>query len=244
LPPLQEQLARVRNQLTALAGRLPTQGVSETFDLDSLTLPQDLPVSLPSRLVEQRPDVREAEAQLHAASANVGVAISNELPQFSLTAAVGAAATGFASLPGTGIWSIAGSASQTLFDAGTLLHKKRASVAALDQAAAQYRGTVIRAFQNVSDALRALQADADALAAQDAAERSAFASLELARRQFHADTIDYLTVLLAERAWQQARISRIQIEGIRYADTVALFQALGGGWWHRSDTNLQRATTR
>jgi NodT family efflux transporter outer membrane factor (OMF) lipoprotein len=218
--------------------------VSETFDLDSLTLPQDLPVSLPSRLVEQRPDVREAEAQLHAASANVGVAISNELPQFSLTAAVGAAATGFASLPGTGIWSIAGSASQTLFDAGTLLHKKRASVAALDQAAAQYRGTVIRAFQNVSDALRALQADADALAAQDAAERSAFASLELARRQFHADTIDYLTVLLAERAWEQARISRIQIEGIRYADTVALFQALGGGWWHRSDTNLQRATTR
>jgi|ERR1019366_2775887 outer membrane protein TolC len=96
--------------------------------------------------------------------------------------------------------------------------------------------------QNLSDALRALQSDADALAAQDAAERSAFASLELARRQFHADTIDYLTVLLAERAWEQARISRIQVEGNRYADTVALFQALGGGWWHRSDATLQRAT--
>jgi NodT family efflux transporter outer membrane factor (OMF) lipoprotein len=235
LPPLQKQLAQVRNQLTALAGRLPSQEVSETFDLDSLRLPQDLPVSLPSQLVEQRPDVREAEAQLHAASADVGIAIANQLPQFTITGAIGMTATGFATLPGTGVWSIAGSAAQTLFDAGTLLHKKRAAVAAFDQAAAQYRSTVIKAFQNVSDALRALQSDADALVAQDAAERSALASLELARRQFHADTIDHLTVLIAERTWQQARINRVQAEGNRFADTAALFQALGGGWWHRTD---------
>lgn len=239
VPPLQKQLAQVRNQLTALSGRLPSQEMGETFDLDSLALPHELPVSLPSRLVEQRPDVRVAEAQLHAASADVGVAIANQLPQFSITGALGTTTTGFGTLPGTGVWSVAGSAAQTLFDAGTLLHKKRAAVAAFDEAAAQYRSTVIRAFQNVSDALRALESDADAVVAQNAAERSAFASLELARRQFHADTIDNLTVLIAERTWQQARINRVQAEGNRYADTAALFQALGGGWWHRTDVTPQ-----
>lgn len=235
LPPLQKQLAQVRNELAALAGRLPSQDVSETFDLDSLRLPQELPVSLPSALLAQRPDVRLAEAQLHAASAEVGVAIADELPRFEITAALGKVTSGFPILPGTSVWGIAGSAGQTLFDAGALLHLKRAAVAAFDETAAQYRSTVISAFQNVSDALRALQADADALVAQDAAERSALASLELARRQFHADTIDYVTVLIAERTWQQARIARVQAEGNRYADTAALFQALGGGWWHRSD---------
>jgi outer membrane protein TolC len=137
------------------------------------------------------------------------------------------------------VWSLAGSAGQTLFDAGMLLHKKRAAVAAFDEAAAQYRSTVIKAFQNVSDALRALESDADALVAQNAAERSAIASLELARRQFHAGTIDNLTILIAERTWQQARINRVQAEGNRYGDTAALFQALGGGWWHRTDVKAK-----
>ena len=138
-----------------------------------MRLPRDLPVSLPSQLVEQRPDVRAAEAQLHAASAEIGVATANQLPQFTITAALGTAATGFTNMfaPGTGVWSIAGGIAQTLFDAGTLLHKKRAAVAAFEQTAAQYRGTVIRACQNVADTLRALQADADALVAQAAAER-------------------------------------------------------------------------
>jgi outer membrane protein TolC len=163
------------------------------------------------------------------------VAIANQLPQFAITAGGGAVSGGLDTFPGAGVWSIAGGISQTLFDAGQLLHKKRAAVAALDEADARYRSTVIRAFQNVSDALRALQSDADDLAAQDAAQRSALASLELARNQLHAETTDYLTVLIAERAWQQARINRVQAEGARYADTAALFQALGGGWWHRSD---------
>ena len=136
--------------------------------------------------------------------------------------------------PGTGVWSIAGGVTQTLFDAGTLLHKKRAAVAAFEQTAAQYRGTVIRACQNVADALRALQSDADALVAQAAAERSAFASLDLARRQYQLGAIDYLTLLNAQRTWQQARINLVQAEANRYADTAALFQALGGGWWHRA----------
>jgi NodT family efflux transporter outer membrane factor (OMF) lipoprotein len=237
LPPLQKQLAQTRNQLTALAGRLPSHEASETFALESMHLPQELPVSLPSQLVEQRPDVRAAEAQLHAASAEIGVATANQLPQFTITASVGTAASGFTNMfaPQTGVWSIAGGITQTLFDAGTLLHRKRAAVAAFEQTAAQYRGTVIRACQNVADTLRALQSDADALVAQAAAERSAFASLDLARRQYQLGAIDYLTLLNAQRTWQQARISLVQAEANRYADTAALFQALGGGWWHRSD---------
>lgn len=235
LPPLQKQLALVRDELTALAGRLPSEEIGERFDLDGLALPREVPVSLPSRLVEQRPDVRRAEAELHAASADLGVAIANQLPQFSITAALGATATGLPGYPGTGIWSIAGSIGQTLFDAGTLMHEKRAAVAALDQAADQYRSTVLKGFQSVADALRALQSDADGLAADEAAERAASASLDVARRQFHAETADYLTVLAAERTWQQARINRVQAEANRYSDTAALFQALGGGWWHRAD---------
>ncbi len=236
LPPLQRQLALLRNQLTALAGRLPSQEIGETFALDDLRLPRELPVSLPSQLVEQRPDVRGAEAQLHAAAADVGVALANEFPQFSITAIAGGTATGLPGYPGTGIWSIAGSLSQTLFDAGTLLHEKRAAVAALDAAGDRYRSTVLKAFQNVADALRALQSDAEHLAAEQAAERAAFASLDVARRQFHAETVDHLTVLASERSWQQARIARVQAEASRYSDTAALFQALGGGWWRRDDS--------
>lgn len=235
LPPLQKQLALVRDELTALAGQPPGEPVSQTFDLESLTLPRELPVSLSSRLVRQRPDVRVAESQLHAASAELGVAIANQLPQFSVTGAFGATATGLSDYPGTVVWSVAGSVSQVLFDAGSLLHQKRAALAALDEAGAEYRSTVLRALQNVADSLRALQSDADALAADAAAEQAAFASLEVARRQFRGQTADYLTVLTAERAWQQARLSRIQAQANRYADTAALFQALGGGWWHRED---------
>jgi NodT family efflux transporter outer membrane factor (OMF) lipoprotein len=243
LPPLEKQLALLRDELTALAGRLPSEEISEEFDLDALALPREVPVSLPSRLVDQRPDVRGAEAQFHAASAALGVAIANQLPQFSITAALGATATRLPGYPGTGIWAIAGSVGQSLFDAGTLLHQRRAAAAALDQAADQYRSTVLKAFQNVADALRALESDAGALAADEAAERAASASLEVARRQFHAETADYLTVLAAERTWQQARINRVRAEANRYSDTAALFQALGGGWWHRDDTSPRQRSS-
>lgn len=237
LPPLQKQLAQTRNQLTALSGQLPSHETNERFDLDSLQLPRNLPVSLPSRLVEQRPDVRAAEAQLHSASAEIGVATANQLPGFTITGALGTAAAGFTNVfsASNGVWSIAGGITQTLFDAGTLLHKKRAAVAAFDQTAAQYRSTVIRACQNVADTLRALQSDADALLANAAAEHAALASLDLARRQYQLGAIDYLTLLNAQRTWQQARIGLVQAEAGRYADTAALFQALGGGWWHRTD---------
>ena len=237
LPPLRKQLAQQRDQLTALVGSFPSQELDASFDLAGLTLPVDLPLSLPSQLVEQRPDVRAAEAQFHAASANLGVAIANQLPQFSIGGTLGTTAVGFTNLftPATGVWSILGGVTQTLFDAGTLLHKKRAAAAALEQAAAQYRSTVIKAFQNVADALRALQFDADTLHEQAAAEKSASDSLALSRVQYQAGAISYLTLLNADRTWQQARISLVQAEAARFADTAALFQALGGGWWHRTD---------
>lgn len=246
LPPLQKQLAQTRNQLTALAGQLPAHETAATFALDSMHLPQDLPVSLPSQLVEQRPDMRAAEAQMHAASAEIGVATANQLPQFSITGSLGTASNSFTNMfaPSTGVWSIAGGVTQTLFDAGTLLHKKRAAVAAFEQTAAQYRSTVIKACQNVADTLRALQSDADAMVAQAAAERSALASLDLARRQYQLGAIDYLTLLNAQRTWQQARINLVQAEANRYADTAALFQALGGGWWHRSDVTQVADSTK
>ena len=237
LPPLRKQLAQERDQIAALAGGFPSQELDASFDLAGLQLPVDLPLSLPSRLVEQRPDVRAAEAQFHAASANLGVAIANQLPQFSITGSVGRESLGFTNFftPATAVWTIAGGISQTLFDAGTLLHKKRAAAAALDQAAAQYRGTVIGAFQNVADALRALQYDADTLHEDAAAEQSASDSYALARVQYRLGALSYLNLLNADRTWQQTRLALVQAEAARFADTAALFQALGGGWWHRND---------
>ena len=237
LPPLQKQLAQQRNLLAVLAGRPPSQEPEQRFELASMRLPRDLPVSLPSELVEQRPDVRAAEAQLHAASAEIGVATANMLPQISLTASTGSTAAGLGSLfsPGTAVWSIGGSLLQTLFDAGTLYHRKRAAEAAYDQAAAQYRATVLTAFQNVADTLRALESDANALNAQVAAERSAGASLQLTREQFRAGAVPYVTLLNAQQTYQQAEVTLVQAQANRFADTAALFQALGGGWWRRRD---------
>jgi NodT family efflux transporter outer membrane factor (OMF) lipoprotein len=243
LPPLQKALAQQRDLITALIGRLPAAEPAQTFDLASLSLPVELPVSLPSKLVEQRPDVRAAEAELHAASADVGVAIAARLPQFALTGNAGTTALSFATLgvPGNVFWMVAGDIGQTIFDAGTLLHKERAAWAAFDAAKAQYRSTVIAAFQNVADSLRALQSDADALKAAVAAEAAAKKSLDIAERQLHAGAINYLTLLAAEGAYQQALLTLVQAQASRFADTAALFQALGGGWWNRRDVGPEAA---
>ncbi len=246
LPPLQKQLAQEHDLLMSLIGRFPSQYAGEAFDLSTLQLPQDLPVSLPSKLVEQRPDVRSSEAQLHEASANIGVATANQLPQFTLSANYGSDALKLASLfgPGTGVWSVAGSVAQTIFDGGTLLHKKRAAVAAYDQAAAQYRNAVLTAFQNVADTLRALQSDADAVNAQFAADLAAADSLDISRKQYQAGAITYTALLNAEQTYQQTRISLVQAQATRYADTAALFQALGGGWWNRADVPPDNGATK
>jgi NodT family efflux transporter outer membrane factor (OMF) lipoprotein len=241
LPPLQKQLAQERNLIQVYAGRFPNQDAGEQFDLASLTLPTTLPLSLPSKLVEQRPDVQAAEASLHAASAEIGVALANELPQLTLTADVGleAAEVGKLFQVGSGIWSIGASATGTIFDGGKLLHTRRAADAAFDQAAAQYRSTVLTAFQNVADSLRALTSDADALQAELAAERAAQDSLTLAQAQYQAGGISFLSLLTAQQNYQQARIGLVKAQAARYADTAALFQALGGGWWNRSDVAVK-----
>jgi NodT family efflux transporter outer membrane factor (OMF) lipoprotein len=235
LPPLQKQLGQTRDELTALLGRLPAAEPEETFSLDELTLPDNLPVSLPSKLVEQRPDVRQAEENLHAASADVGVAVANMLPQFMITADTGSSALTLSQLlkTGNGFWDLGASLTQTLFDAGALIHKHRAAEAALDEAGAQYRGAVILACQNVADTLRALQADASALKANAEAARTTAAALDLARHQHELGTISFISVLTAEQAYVQAELALVQSQANRYSDTAGLFQALGGGWWNR-----------
>lgn len=235
LPPLQKQLGQTRDELTALVGRLPSEEPAETFRLEELTLPGELPVSLPSKLVEQRPDVRQAEENLHFASAEAGVAIADMLPQFAITGTWGSTSLAAGDLfkSGTGFWDVGASLTQTLFDAGALLHRHRAADAALDEAGAQYRAAVILACQNVADTLRALQADANALKANAEAERAAKASFDLARQQRELGTISLVAVLNAEQSYQQAELALVQAQANRYSDTAGLFQALGGGWWNR-----------
>jgi NodT family efflux transporter outer membrane factor (OMF) lipoprotein len=236
LPPLQKQFEQTRDLIRALVGNLPNQEVPETFDLDALQLPQELPLSLPARIIQQRPDVRAAEAQLHAANAQVGVAVAAMLPQFSITGALGGTADEFPWLFRTGgpFWSLIGGVTQPVFEGGTLLHKERAARAALKQAAAQYQSTVITAYQNVADTLHASLSDAAALAADAQAEDSARATYDLTRRQWELGYVNYLSLLNAETTYQQALLLRVQAQAMRYGDTVALFQALGGGWWNRS----------
>ena len=232
LPPLERELAQTRHQLAALAGRVPSDGGIPTFDLASLNLPQDLPLSLPSELARQRPDIRAAEALLHQASAQIGVATANLYPQINLTGSFGVQSTQLHNLfAGPSVWSIGAGLLQPLFHAGELEHKRRAAVAAYDQAAAQYRQTVLLAFQNVADALRALEADARTLKAQSTAEALARDTLNLTQRQFQLGATNYIALLDAQRQFNQARFALVQAQANRYADTAALFQALGGGWW-------------
>ncbi len=236
LPPLESALEQTRDLLRALAGDLPSDEV-ETFELDALRLPPELPVSLPAKIIEQRPDVRAAEAQLHAANAQVGVAIAAMLPQLSITGALGGNADEIPWLFRTGgtFWSLVGDLSQPVFTGGTLLHRERAARAALRLAAAQYQNTVMTAYQNVADTLHATLTDAEALAADVEAEEAAKVTYNLTRRQMEVGYVNYLTLLAAQTAYQQALLTRVQAQAMRYGDTVALFQALGGGWWNRKE---------
>jgi NodT family efflux transporter outer membrane factor (OMF) lipoprotein len=237
LPPLLKQLAQLRDLLAVLTGRFPSQAPEASIDLSTLQLPEEIPVSLPSALVAQRPDVRQAEANLHDASAKVGIAIANRLPNFVLTANVGSAAAVMNQLftTGTGFWGVGATATAPLFQGGTLMHQQRAAQAAYREAAEQYRSTVLTAFQNVADTLTALEQDAEALKAAAAAADAAKVTLDLAQRQWQGGYASYLSLLSAEQSDQQARINLVQAQASRYADTAALFQALGGGWWHRAD---------
>ena len=237
LPPLQKQLAEERDLLAALSGGVPNQELPEIFELSSLQLPQELPLSLPSQLVEQRPDVREAEENLHFASAQIGVARANRLPSFPLTANAGSMALTFASMfsSGTGFWDLAAGVTQPIFEGGTLAARERAARATYVQASEQYRSTVLTAFQNVADTLNALQQDAEALKTASLAKDAASVTFDLATKQYQSGYVNYLNLLNAEQTYQMAVINLAQAQANRYSDTAALFQALGGGWWNRSD---------
>jgi hypothetical protein len=227
-----------RDLLAALSGRYPSQEPRETFRLADLRLPTDLPVSLPAQLVEQRPDVRAAEELLHAASAQIGVAIANMLPNLTITGNRGYQASDIASLfSGPSIfWMVAGNATQPLFDGFNLLHTERATQALYEQAAWAYRTAVLAAFQNVADALRAVQIDAEAVKAASDFEKAAKISLDLATQQMQSGNANVLLLLNAQVTYEQAAIQLVQAQANRISDTAALFQALGGGWWNRFDS--------
>jgi NodT family efflux transporter outer membrane factor (OMF) lipoprotein len=242
LPPLRRAMQQNRDLLAALAGTFPSEGPRETFQLANLHLPTELPLSVPSQLIEQRPDVRAAEEQLHAASAQVGVATANILPSFTISADAGFMSTALSHLlaPQNAFWDLAGNATQTIFDGGTLFHLLQQAKDNYQAAAWTYQGTVITAVQNVADSLRALQNDADSLRAARDFERAAKISLDLAQQQMQTGNANVLLLLTAQQSYLQSTISVVQARAARLSDTAALFQALGGGWWNRDQPPLQK----
>lgn len=235
LPPLQINLAKIRHALAVLVGDLPSESKLPSFNLSELQLPTELPVSLPSCFVQQRPDIKASEALLHAATAQIGVAVANLLPQVTLSGNYGWLTDTLSTLFNhtSNVWSSLANVAQPLFQGGALIGKYGAAHAAFDQAFAQYRQVVLQAFQNVADVLRALELDAEQLCIQTNAESAASKTFKLTQEQYDAGAVSYLNLIDAERQFHQARIGRIQALAARYADTAALFQALGGGWWNR-----------
>jgi len=236
LPALEKALAQAQHRLAVLSGKTPDSETPD-FDLERLALPVELPVSVPAKLIRQRPDVQAAEAQLHQASANVGVATANLFPQIDLKGSIGTDALSAGGLfgSGTGAWSAGASLTAPIFHGGELVHKRRAALADLDNSFAQYRQTVLAAMQDVADTLRALEADARDLRAQANAEDLAAKSLDITKKQFAAGGVSNVQLLVAERAYAQAHQTRVVAEAARYSDSAALYQALGGGWWNRKD---------
>ena len=237
LPALDKQLAQTRHQLAVLVGRLPGDGGLPEFRMDALTLPRELPLSVPSALVRQRPDVRASEALLHQASAGIGVATAALYPQITLSGAVDRQSLKLDKLfsMGTTGWSLIGGLTQPIFNGGALHARKRAAVAAYDAANAQYQETVLNAFLSVANALRAIDIDAEGLRTQAQAESLAKESLNLVEQQYRLGAASYLASLDAQRTWLQTRVALAQARATRLADTAVLFQALGGGWWNAPD---------
>jgi len=240
VPPLKKQIAQQRDLLTALAGRYSTDPAPETFDLDELTLPRVVPVTLPAAFVRQRPDIRAAEAQLHSASAQVGVAVAARLPNITLSANAGFSAYKLAQLitPGTQFYTLAADATQPLFNGFTLLNQQKAAEAAFQQAEAQYRQTVIVAFENVTDLLRAIQADTEAVKAAAYAEKVSGRNLDIVRGQLRIGSVSVLAALNAQQTYLLAVVAHAQARGNLLADVAGLFMALGGGWQDQNLKNL------
>ena len=234
LQTLSKQFGANRDLMIALTGHLAGEGLPEKFDFSCFQLPRDLPLSLPSKIVRNRPDIRAAEANMHAATADIGVAIANRLPQFNLTGNAGANATAIAKIASFSspllFWSLAGSVAATLFDGMTAYQKQKAAEAGLDRTAALYRSAVINAFQNIADVLQAIEADRRLFLAAERGEKAAQLNLEMTRKLLAGGQANVLQVLTAQQQYAQASSSTAQARAVRLSDTVLLFQALGGGW--------------
>jgi NodT family efflux transporter outer membrane factor (OMF) lipoprotein len=234
LPVLEKNLSQSSHQLAVLVGKLPGEIQLPEFEFASMSLPQELPVSMPSELVRHRPDIKAAEALLHAAGAKIGVATANLYPQITLTGSYGYTSNDISDLfdSRSMVWNFGAGLMQPLFHGGALTAKRRAAIAVYDQAAARYRLTILQSFQNVADVLRALESDATALQAQAAAETAAGESLDLTQKQYQLGAVSYLSLLNAQRQYQEAHILLVQAQAARFADTAALFAAMGGGRWN------------
>ena len=237
LPPLERALGQTRNQLAVLIGKLPADAKLPELDFSNFRLPAELPLTIPSELLRQRPDVRQAEAILRQTNARIGVAEALMFPQLTLTGSYGTAALRSGDLfnPGTQLWNIGANLLQPIFHAGQLRAQKRGAEAAYDQAFAQYRQAVLVAFQDVADVLLALEYDAKALKAQAEAEAASRESLEVTQQQLKFGAASYVALFNAQRQYSLAKAALVQAQATRYADTAALFQALGGGWWNRTE---------
>ena len=244
LPPLEQQLAVYRHELAILVGAFPANAKHQTFTLTDLKLPEKLPVSLPSQLLKQRPDIRAVLSQMKAANAQIGETRAQFYPTVQLTASFGKAAShpGIFFDPVSSIWSLVGSMSQPLFEGGKLEAQKAEAHAAYDVVYAKYRSTVLNAFDQVANSLRAVEHDAQALAAQREALQASREALKLAEASYRVGVTDYLTLLTAEVQYSTAKIAEIRAQSQRYQDTAALLVALGGGWWNKPDVKTVSTT--
>jgi NodT family efflux transporter outer membrane factor (OMF) lipoprotein len=246
IPQLQQKLTQSEDLLATLAGRVPAEWQAPDISLTDLTLPRDLPVSLPSDLVRQRPDILVAEATAHAASANIGVATAALLPSVTLSGSYGVNNTSTSNLFSShgNFWSFGAQATQPVFEGGTLWFRRKAAIDSYQQAMALYRQTVLAAFSQVADTLHALDHDAAALRAQNEALRTAEQALHLVQANYAAGLATYLDVLVADVQYHQAKIGDLEAIASRYQDTVALFTALGGGWWNTTRAGASAARAK
>ncbi|MGH8114736.1 MAG: efflux transporter outer membrane subunit, partial [Rhodanobacteraceae bacterium] len=245
LPQLQQARDAARHLLATYLGEFPAEADGmQVPALADLRLPSALPVSLPSTLVRERPDIMAAEAQLRAANAQVGEAVARMYPNLELTGSFGDQSNHTSTLfdPASRLWDLAASLVMPLFEGGTLRAQKHATQAAYRAVFANYQSTVLGAFRNVADVLRALQHDSSFLDAQARAMQAAQQALVLVKTQYQAGGVDFLSLLTSETQFQNARIALVQAQAQRYADTAALYVALGGGEW--MDTTAQAVDTR
>jgi NodT family efflux transporter outer membrane factor (OMF) lipoprotein len=245
LPPLKQQLNTAQHALSVLVGKMPGLWLPPDFDLTEFTLPTELPLSVPSKLVRQRPDILAAEAQLHASSAAIGIAASQLYPSLQLSGTLGVESLSSANLfqSSNQFWNLVASLTAPIFHGGALKAQKQAALYAFQASAATYQHTVLSAFAQVADVLRALAHDAELVGAEKTALDTSLASLKLQRLSYAAGKSDLLQLLDAERAYQQARLGYARAQAQRYQDTAQLFVAMGGAWWQVNDLDaLPRPT--